>query len=354
VRDLDRRLLALTREQRAAVAQSQSALDDVRATVTAIREELGGMRNWLSAVDGDLGGIRAWLTKVDGELGGMRQWLQVSSDRGEEAARRIERISARLDEERHGSQGTISDLPRRVPDTVALYGSEAFTLERFDAGLGGEVVGFRGAGTDAGADLYVGFEDFFRGGEELIRRRQLAYVPLLSDHAPVLDIGCGRGEMLELLRDRGIEATGIDIDPAMVERCRKKGLEGLHVADAAGYLAATEAGSLGAVFAAQVIEHLSYAELLAVLRGALAALRPGGILVVETVNPHAPQAMKSFWLDPTHRNPLFPEAVIALCRLTGFGSAYIWHPQGGGDPDRDRIEQPDYAVIAETLRDDVA
>jgi SAM-dependent methyltransferase len=311
-REIDRQLLELMREQREAAARSQSALAELRA-------ELSGLRQ-------DVGGLRDWFTRVDGEVGGMREWLRSSSEE---------------------TQRAISRLTNRVPDAVPLDGPDTFTLERFDAGLGGEVVGFRGDASDAEAGTYVGFEDFFRGPEELIRERQLAYMPLLSGRAPVLDIGCGRGEMLELLRDRGIEAAGIDIDPAMVEHCRAKGLERVQVADAVGYLEATGAGSLGAAFAAQVIEHLPYPSLLRFLRAARGALAPGGLLVVETVNPHSPQALKHFWIDPTHQHPLYPEVVVALCRLTGFAGAYVWHPQGSGDPDRDRLEQPDYAVVAE-------
>ncbi len=77
------------------------------------------------------------------------------------------------------------------------------------------------------------------------------------------------------------------------------------------------------------------------------ALSPGGALLVETVNPHAPQALKHFWIE-THPHPLFPEMVIGLCQLTGFASAFVWHPQGAGGPDRDRREQPDYSVVART------
>lgn len=283
--------------------------------------------------------LREWSTRIDGEQRGLRVWLQTTSDRSDEVAGRVEWMTAEMEH-------AISGLSRRVADAVPLDASEAFTLERFDAGLGGEVIGFRDSGSDAGAHLYVGFEDFFRGAEELVRERQLAYMALLSGRAPVLDIGCGRGEMLGLLRGRGVEAAGIDIDPAMVEHCRAKGLERVEVADAVSYLEEAQAGSLGAVFAAQVIEHLPYPALLRLLRAARRALAPGGLLVVETVNPHCPQGFKHFWIDPTHQHPLFPEVMVALCRLTGFAGAYIWHPQGIGDPDRDRIQQPDYAVVA--------
>jgi 2-polyprenyl-3-methyl-5-hydroxy-6-metoxy-1,4-benzoquinol methylase len=170
---------------------------------------------------------------------------------------------------------------------------------------------------------------------------------VISERSPVLDVGCGRGEFLELMQDAGLETAGIDVDPAMVEHCHRKGLDQVVEADAASYLDACEDGSLGAIFAAQVIEHLPYAELLRVLRASRRKLKDGGVLVLETVNPHSPQGLKHFWIDPTHRHPLFPETVVALCRLVGFASAFIWYPQGSGDPDRDRIQQLDYSVVAE-------
>jgi O-antigen chain-terminating methyltransferase len=132
----------------------------------------------------------------------------------------------------------------------------------------------------------------------------------------------------------------------MVQRCRAKGLTRVEVGDGAGYLERLDAGSVGAVFAAQVIEHLPYDELLRFLRAALAALPQDGVLILETVNPHSPQGLKHFWIDPTHQHPLFPETLLALCRLTGFAAAYIWHPYGSGDADVDRGAQMDYAVVA--------
>ena len=327
----NRRQAELAREQAFARAQTELAstradLDQARAEHVALREQVNGLRTHLA--------------KVDGETGGMREWLRITSERVDAVA------AVREGLQRHGEE--IAELKRRVPDDVPLYGDETLTLERFDAGLGGEVVGFRdGASDPSGAGYYVGFQDFFRGSEELIRERQRAYLPLLEGRAPVLDVGCGRGEMLELLGAHGIEAAGIDLDRGMVEHCRAKGLERVEVADAAGYLEAVDRGSLGAVFAAQVIEHLPYSELTRFLRAARTSLAAGGRLIVETVNPHAPQARKHFWIDPTHQHPLFPEVVIALCRLTGFERGFIWYPQGSGDPDRDRVEQMDYAVVAE-------
>jgi SAM-dependent methyltransferase len=282
--------------------------------------------------------IRQDQTRDTEMIARLGEWLRRTSDRSDE-------VGGRLEASISDQATAVGDLHRLVPDNVPLY-ADGLKLETFDAGLGGTVVGFREGGDDAGDAVYVGFEDFFRGREEAIRERQRAYLPLLEGHDPVLDIGCGRGELLELLRDSGIDAIGVDLDPAMVEHCRAKGLQRVEVGDAAGYLEGLPDGSLGAVFAAQLIEHLPYSELLRFLRNAVAKLVPGGVAILETVNPHAPQALKHFWIDPTHQHPLFPETVLALCRLTGFSSAYVWYPQGLGDPERDRAEQLDYAVVA--------
>ncbi len=167
-------------------------------------------------------------------VGGHQTWLQSASDRVDEVAGR---------------------LARRVPEPAALDWTDTFRLERFDAGLGGDVVGFRAAAGDAERQLYLRYQEFFRGSEELIRQRHLAYLPLLRNRGPVLDVGCGRSEMLELLREHDIRAEGIDLDAAMVERCRAEGLAAT-VADAVECVESAPARSLGAVFAAQVIEHL--------------------------------------------------------------------------------------------------
>lgn len=313
----------------------------------ALGAELAAARGELDQVRAELHQVRVELTALRELVGGHQTWLESVGERIDEVAGALVTIAADQEHDRQGIADTVNALIRRVPEAVALDATEEFALDRFDAGVGGEVLGFRGARSDEQERLYLRYEDFFRGSEDLIRGRQLRYLPFLEGHGPVLDVGCGRGEMLELLRERGIDAEGIDLDAAMVERCRAKGLVATQ-ADAAEHLENVQPASLGAVFAAQLIEHLPYPVLLRFLRAARTALRPGGRLIVETVNPHAPQGLKHFWLDPTHRHPLFPEAVIALCRLTGYAEAFVWYPQGSGDPDRDRIEQLDYAVVADT------
>ena len=209
---------------------------------------------------------------------------------------------------------------------------------------GRRVLGFRSK-RDAQGDVYVGFEDVFRGSERLIRDRFRVYVPLLRGHEPIVDIGCGRGELLDLLREDGVPAFGVDIDEAMVRRCRVKGHNVEHL-DGTTYLRQQPDSSLSTIFSAQVVEHLGYHEWLAFLELSRAKLKPGGRLIFETVNPHALEAFKTFWTDLTHQRPIFPEVALAWCWLQGFDRAYVLFPNGTGDLDQDRPTQGEYAVVA--------
>jgi SAM-dependent methyltransferase len=179
----------------------------------------------------------------------------------------------------------------------------------------------------------------------LIRERQRYYLPFLAGHAPVLDLGCGRAEMLDLLTEQGIPAQGVDVDEGMVARARAKGHNVIR-ADALTELESRPAESLGAVFCSHVIEHVSGGAIERLLRGALRALRPGGLLLIETPNPYFPFWLRAFWIDPTHRRPVFPEALLTLCAGVGFAEVLHTHPNGSGHVEVDRFAQPDMTVIA--------
>jgi 2-polyprenyl-3-methyl-5-hydroxy-6-metoxy-1,4-benzoquinol methylase len=166
---------------------------------------------------------------------------------------------------------------------------------------------------------YLAFEDRFRGAEEDVRDRQASHADrLAATGGPVADLGCGRGEMLELLRDRGVEAIGVDASAQMVTLTREKGLAADH-SDVFAWLAARPAGSLGAILCSHVVEHLWPADHMRLARLCAAALRPGGVIILETPNPKSLIAGSiNFSCDPTHLRPVFPETLAFMLEQAGF------------------------------------
>jgi len=167
----------------------------------------------------------------------------------------------------------------------------------------------------------------------------------LTEHAPVVDLGCGRGELLDLLRDANVKAWGVDLDTKVARLCEEKGHD-VVISDALTYLRAESDESIGAIFSAQLLEHLSADDSADLIRQAYRVLRPDGLLIVETVNPHSVAAFKTFWTDLTHRVPIFPEVATLLCRQAGFPRALVIFPNGSGVLEEDRRTQGEYAVIA--------
>lgn len=165
---------------------------------------------------------------------------------------------------------------------------------------------------------YVGFEDHFRGSTDDIRGRLAAYLPHFDGATDVLDVGCGRGEFLDLLRERGVAARGIDTNHEMVQVCHERGLiadEG----DALAYLGGLPDASLGGLFSAQVVEHLEPGYLLKLLDTAFLKLRPGATLILETINAASWSAFFSSYIrDITHIRPLHPDTLRYFVTASGF------------------------------------
>lgn len=170
---------------------------------------------------------------------------------------------------------------------------------------------------------YVAFENRFRGSAEDIRERLARYVSHFNGAGPVVELGCGRGEFLELLRDAGIEGLGIDDNEEMVAFCQARGLAAER-ADLLLYLRQAKTGSLGGLFAAQVIEHLPPARLRETLDACYRVLRKGGRAVFETVNPRSVVALiESFNRDLSHEKPIHPDTLDFLLRASGFDDVGI-------------------------------
>jgi O-antigen chain-terminating methyltransferase len=165
---------------------------------------------------------------------------------------------------------------------------------------------------------YLEFEDRFRGARDDIERRLQPYVAVLAGCGDVLDLGCGRGEALEVFARAGLRARGVDSSARMVQECRARGLEA-ETGDLLEVLAALEPESVGAIVSFHVIEHLSAPAQERLGKLAWRALRPGGKLVLETPNTLSlVVAARNFWMDPTHLRPVHPEALRTLLVAAGF------------------------------------
>lgn len=177
--------------------------------------------------------------------------------------------------------------------------------------------------------MYVTFEDSFRGTREDIKERQRVYLSRLvsvgagTREYPILDIGCGRGEWLELLKEEGYVSCGVDLNPIMANECRDRGLN-VVVDDAIAYLRSQKDASFGAISCFHLIEHLEHPTLIGLIDETLRVLRKGGIAIFETPNPeNLIVGACNFYLDPTHRKPLPPALLKYLFEARGFNDVEI-------------------------------
>ena len=191
---------------------------------------------------------------------------------------------------------------------------------------------------------YVAFEDRFRGSDDEIREKLRAYVPLFAGAGDVLDIGCGRGEFLALLKAAGVGARGVDTNREMVATACERGLEAVQ-GDALAYLESLPDNSLGGLMAAQVVEHLAPPYLSRLLAVAFQKLRAGAPIVVETINPACWLAFFSSYIrDVTHAQPVHPETLQYLLQANGFGRVTLRYSQPV--PEHMKMQPVDVSAIA--------
>ena len=210
--------------------------------------------------------------------------------------------------------------------------------------------------------FYRAFEDKHRGSRQSIKERQRAYLPFIRPLAEIyagvqtLDLGCGRGEWLELLVEAGFDARGVDLDDGMLAECRTRGLN-VQTQDALTALKSLPDASQAIVSGFQFAEHIPFEVLQEVVREALRVLRPAGLLVLETPNPeNVVVGTTNFYLDPTHEKPLPPLLIEFLPEYYGFyrvKTLRLQEPINLADARRLTIHDvlasvsPDYAVLAQ-------
>ena len=175
-----------------------------------------------------------------------------------------------------------------------------------------------------GKSFYHAFEDRFRGSRELIKSRLRIYLPFviplktIYEDCRLIDLGCGRGEWLELMADEGFEAHGVDLDESMLAAHKAEGLS-VTKADAVDYLQKQQDESLVVVSGFHIIEHIAFESLQKLVSEAFRVLRPGGLLILETPNPeNLMVSTTEFYLDPTHRKPIPPKLLYFLADYNSF------------------------------------
>jgi SAM-dependent methyltransferase len=309
-----------------ALARERDLALSTVALLDGVRDYSGALARFHSHLIQYLQRVTSYVDTKDRQaLGGlMHVYDQAINALADELLKRAESMAAR--EQRFTARvQALEDLR----STLASVQQATFTLKReVERGLA------RGAGgATAPPDVsrpesavapeldswkYVGFEDRFRGAREEIRRRLGDYVPDFAGASEVLDVGCGRGEFLDLLRAADIGARGLDLNHEMVQICRERGLVA-DKGDALGYLQGQPDASLGGLFAAQVVEHLEPAYLLRTLEVAYHKLRPGSRIVLETINPACWLAFfESYIRDLTHVRPIHPDTLKYLLTASGF------------------------------------
>lgn len=276
------------------LARVEADLSQVQAAVVAVQEDLVGVRDGrLPELARDLEAVQA------GQEGVQRLAEEVRDRRLPALAERVDALLATLHEELTATAGLVDRILAAEP--LHVQADPALEVPLPEA--------FRNASAS--------FIDTFRGASDEISARVSEYLPRLRGAEPVLDLGCGRGELLGALAAAGVAARGVDDDPAMVEACRRSGLS-VSQADVLEFVRGSEPETYGAITAIHVFEHLPAAVWMTVAESAARALKPGGVLIVECPNPEALRVGGAlFWIDPTHRAPLHPDSLTFVLRAVG-------------------------------------
>jgi O-antigen chain-terminating methyltransferase len=292
---IDRRLEALGRqhqEQGASLAWQLGALaDEWRA---ALRAEIEARDAETAQLRAETAALQAQAAALEAETVALREALAAEAkareDRGRSLADSLVALKDRMIRAEAQVRERSGVLPAALPE------------RRPPAYLDG-----------------VAFAERFRGSEAEIRERQRVYLPCFAGRqGEILDLGCGRGEFLELLREAGQRARGVELDHALAAVSRAKGLD-VAEDEFFTHLEALPDESLGGVFSAQVIEHLEPEDIVGLVRLIHRKLSPHGVVVLETVNPECLWTFAAtFYIDLTHRRPVHAKALRFVLESTGF------------------------------------
>ena len=304
-----RRIARAAFDAEAHIAELRARLDEQTGRFESHFGEFGNIRSDLTAVRAELASVCNELAAVHEQLAGVRDQFHHG------LSERFADVSKQLAAVRHEvmfQQRRLSALAHSMIENVdpSKPGAELIYDQRLDS-------------------FYDAFEDVYRGSRADIKQRLTVYLDRIKlagagqPETPIIDIGCGRGEWLELLKENNLAAYGVDSNSMMVERCISFGLDARN-ANGLTHLRSLMDGSRSAITAFHVIEHLPFTIVVDLLDEALRVLKSGGMLILETPNPENMRVgATTFYLDPTHRNPIAPDPLRFLVEHRGFSEVEV-------------------------------
>jgi len=322
------------------IEHSEIRANEASEWMSNLEERATKSEEWLSNVDKEIDSSKQWLENLASDVKGHGEWLADVGSRVNSHADWLANIQATTKEHNDWLSSLAEGRQQlevwtgNLQQTQEQHASQLVELAQHEKEIDHQVFFVKrkleesrptptlvpsqerpdAARAEPGLteDEYVIFEERFRGESAALKARQEHYLKHFEGCKGVLDLGCGRGEFLELLKERGVEAIGVDSNPEMVRVCNSKGLDARH-ADLVGFLEAADDGSLDGIFCAQVVEHFRAGQVLRLCKLMAQKLAPGGVVVIETIDPRSIYALvNNFLLDPSHLFPIHP-------RLLEFG-----------------------------------
>jgi 2-polyprenyl-3-methyl-5-hydroxy-6-metoxy-1,4-benzoquinol methylase len=371
LQNIQRNLSLIEKQMRESEQSASTKMDEQIGIVVATLEELNRNADALAA------NLSAVEQKIKLHSSDSEQNLaQLRDEMGRSAQQTIQEVAEQISRINHEFDGMsmrvlraersarkVSEAGDARPATAKSDGTSGETLTRNPNhqmnAQGTHVVSeAQNAGKLGGQPFdYFMFEHKFRGSVAEIKRRQSAYLELFRGRENVLDLGCGRGEFVELLSENEINVKGVDNNEDMVEFCSDRGLR-IVLADVLDYLSGLPDKALDGIAAFQVVEHLSFDQIRSLIKLCEQKLMPGGIIVAETINTYCPVALAEFYIDPTHVRPVPAQMLWFLFEQGAFRVQALMFSSAIGGHGTEVLEVPrleipqeassyrDYAVVA--------
>ena len=344
-------------------AETRSYFDkcthQLTSEITAVTEKIASLTKEIAVVSADVASLRKEIAQAGEQNTSLQQAV---------GQQQLALTQQQTENQRLADQLQPLRLRQEKSETELLMQERRLTVLLEEVGRNSPAANKRNLSAVAAVEadhlldpLYAAFEDEFRGPTDEVRRRLQVYIPFLHNagiKSDVLDVGCGRGEWLELLKSESIEARGVDHNRVFVERCRHAALNVIQQ-DALAYLRSLTDGSLSVVTAFHVVEHVPFEMLIKLLDEIVRTLKPGGMIIFETPNPeNFMVGSYSFYADPTHRNPIPSKTLQFLLESRGLKTIEVLKLRSWDEAklegDTELVKRfneyfysaPDYAVIA--------